>query len=144
MILEVRQYTRWFEHEYVKNRANVKHASEMPTLSTATTELLCAWGDKNPLNQQSLDEIIEALKEFSQTAPSITFTLAAPPTNSLKITLTTWCRENIAPNILVTFKFNATILGGMVVRFGSRVFDWSFRRQLLANRERFPEVLRHV
>jgi len=58
--------------------------------------------------------------------------------------LVNWCRENIAPNILITFQFNATLLGGMVIRHGSNIFDWSFRRQILAARNNFPEVLRRV
>jgi hypothetical protein len=32
----------------------------------------------------------------------------------------------------------------MVVVHGSRIYDWSFRRQILATREKFPEVLRNV
>ena len=53
------------------------------------------------------------------------------------------CRP-VAPDVLVNFQFNATILGGMVVRYGSHVYDWSFRRQILAKRDTFPEVLRRV
>jgi F0F1-type ATP synthase delta subunit len=84
------------------------------------------------------------LREFEESAPHITLTLAAPAPNGLKKTLISWCRDNIDKNILVDFKFNATILGGMVVVYGSRIFDWSFKRQILAAREKFPEVLRNV
>ncbi len=144
LLLEVRTYARWFTHESIKKRVDVKHSSEPPTLSLATTELIRAWETKKALDSQSLDGLIEALEAYADTARSITITLSAPPTNGLKATLVAWCRANIAPNILVTFQFNATLMGGMVVRYGSRVFDWSFRRQLLAARDRFPEVLRRV
>ena len=144
LLLELQDYTRWFTHESIKTRTNAGHASEPPVLSPATTELIREWEGKKPLSQQSLDTLIDTLETYNATAPTITLTLAAPPTSSLKLTLVAWCRENIASNILVTFQFNATLLGGMVVRYGSHIFDWSFRRQILAARERFPEVLRRV
>lgn len=135
---EVREYARWFAHEAIKKRSGVKHASEPPALSTGAKELV------RGAEQAQLEEIIETLKTYATGAPSITITLAAPPPNSLKTTLIAWCRENIAPNILVNFRFNSALLGGMVVHSGSRVFDWSFRRQVLENRDKFPEVLRRV
>ncbi|HET8883890.1 MAG TPA: F0F1 ATP synthase subunit delta [Candidatus Saccharimonadales bacterium] len=144
LLLEVRDYARWVAHESIKKRVDTKGASEPPILSPALTELLRGQGFKKPLDRQNLDELIKALEKYHATAPSITLTLAAPPTSDIKKTLVTWCRENIAPNILVTFQFNTTLLGGMVVRHGSHIFDWSFRRQILAARNQFPEVLRRV
>jgi F0F1-type ATP synthase delta subunit len=70
--------------------------------------------------------------------------LAAPPSNGIKKTLVAWCRKNIATDILVNFDFNSTLLGGMVVRYGSHVFDWSFRRKILEEHSKFPGVLRNV
>ncbi len=144
LILEIREYASWYEHESVKKRMDVEHISEQPTLSPSAIELIHEWSASKSISMQSLDNLIKALQEYVDTAPTITLTLAAPPTGTVKANLVNWCRENIAPNILVTFKFNATILGGMVVHYGSRVFDWSFRRQLLASRQKFPEVLRRV
>jgi hypothetical protein len=135
---EVREYAKWFAHEAIKKRADVKSNSESPVISVGAKELV------RDATQAELEEIIDTLKRYGQEAPSITITLAAPPPNSLKTTLIDWCRENISPSVLVNFRFNATLLGGMVIHSGSRVFDWSFRRQILANREKIPEVLRRV
>jgi hypothetical protein len=142
--MDVHDYARWFAHESIKSHVDVEHMSDPPTMSPATTELIYEWGAKKSITEQSLAELIEELEQYNHNAPNITITLAAPPTSDIKKTLVAWCRKNIAPNILVNFQFNTTLLGGMVVRYGSRVFDWSFRRQLLAARERFPEVLRRV
>lgn len=144
LVLEIQLYARWFAHESIKKRVNAKHQSETPTMSTASTDLLREWSAKNPLTQQSLDELVKTLIAYKNIAPTMTLTLAAPPTSGIKTTLVSWCRENIEPNILITFQFNSTLLGGMVVRYGSRVFDWSFRRQILDGRQRFPEILRNV
>lgn len=144
LIMEVRDYARWFTHESIKNHVDVEHMSKPPTMSPAATELIYELGVKKSISQQSLDELIEELEKYSHNTPTITIILAAPATNGVKTTLVTWCRKNIAPNIMVTFQFNATLLGGMVVRYGSRVFDWSFKRQLLAARKDIPGVLRRV
>ena len=142
--LEVREYARWFTHESIKQRTSAHHKSEAPALSSACTELLATQGGKKGLDRTSLDTLVKELEHYNRTAPTITLTLAAPATGSIKASLVKWCRTNIAPDILVNFQINATILGGMVVRYGSHVFDWSFRRKILASRDVFPEVLRNV
>lgn len=144
LLLEVQEYARWFAHESIKKRVVTKYATDSPLKSPAVAEILRCWEDDKPINRQSLDSLIETLKTYKDTAPSLTITLAAPVTSGLKLTLVAWCRMNIAPNILVTFQFSTTLLGGMIVRYKSHVFDWSFRRAILARHTEFPEVLRHV
>lgn len=144
LVLELRDYARWSAHHNVKKQASGRSASEQPVLSLAAKELLGSWMAKKPNSIQSLDELTAALKEFGSSASVVTITLAAPPAGSLKATLVAWCRENIAADVLVSFQFNATLLGGMVVRSGSHIFDWSFRRRILESRGQFAEVLRNV
>ena len=144
LLLDLHEYSRWFEHESIKKSVNASHVSETPKLSPSAVELLQTWEAKQPITEQSLDQLMNYLKEYGHSSPSVTITLAAPPLNSLKATLVSWCRENIAPNILVNFQFNANLLGGIILRYGSRVFDWSFKRQILDARNNFPEVLRRV
>lgn len=145
LLTEVRECAKWFAHETVKKKVSDKATrSASPTLSPAASELLKEWGKTEPMSQKSLTKLIELLEDYRDKAPSITITLAAPAGGGTKKTLVSWCRKNIADNVLVSFQFNSTLLGGMVVRSGSQVFDWSFRRQLLAKRDSFPEVLRHV
>lgn len=144
LLREIKEYARWFAHEAIKKRINVRHTSLPPTTTPGAAQLIHEWGSKEPLTTHRLDELIHELESYGDTARIITITLPAPPTNDIKATLVGWCRTNIAPDTLVAFQFNATILGGMVVRFGSHVYDWSFRRQILAARQNFPEVLRRV
>ena len=144
IILEIKSYGRWFSHQAILQRTGAKHATESPQLSPTATELLRSWSAKQPLTQTRLDELSTVLQQFIKSAQVVTITLAAPPTGDVKQTLVAWCRTNISPQILVSFQFNQTLLGGMVVRYGSRIFDWSFRRQILAARDTFPEVLRRV
>lgn len=145
LLLELHEYSRWFAHDAMKKRVTAKHAkSDEPTLTKAASILLREWSNGKPLTHASIEDLIKTLEQYRKSANTMTITLAAPPTNDIKQTLVAWCRENIAPDILVSFQFNSTLLGGMVIRYGSRVFDWSFRRQILAARHNFPEVLRRV
>lgn len=144
LIMELHEYSRWVGQEAILDRTHAKHSVEAPTLSAACKGLISAFSDKNSLNQADLDELITSLEGLKNSLPVINITLAALPTNDVKKTLVNWCRQNLADNILVNFSFNATLLGGMVVRFGSHIYDWSFRRQILQNRARLPEVLRNV
>lgn len=144
MMLELHEYGKWYSHAAILKRTGNKHVSDAPSLTPAASDLLHVWTAKNPMSQQSLDELIGFLKTYNDTASVITITLAAPATRDIKSLLVNWCRTNISPNILVTFKFNATLLGGMVVQRGSRIFDWSLRRDILNQKQKFPEVLRRV
>ena len=142
--LEISEYARWFYHNGVKDRAGAKHVSLPPTLSPSALELVREATGGKLLSQTTLDELIEKLDKYKTDTPTITITLAAPATSDIKASLVSWCRKNLAADMLVTFKFNSLLLGGMVIRYGSHIFDWSFRRQILEARHKFPEVLRRV
>jgi F0F1-type ATP synthase delta subunit len=144
IILEVRKYAHWAAQYTVKMRVSNDKSDLTPTISQTTTKIIKEWAEQNPLNEKSIGELISSLEALEANSPRITITLPAAPGNSLKKTLVMWFRQNIDADILVDFHFNSTLLGGMVVRYGSHVYDWSFRRQILAARERFPEVLRRV
>lgn len=144
LILEVRGYSHWFGQNSVKMRLSKSNPTEQFATSQVAAVLINEWIKDNPLSQKSLDKLLSALEDLLEKSPRITITLAAPAPGTLKKTLVVWCRENINPSILVDFRFNSTLLGGMTVQYGSHIYDWSFRRQILAARQRFPEVLRHV
>lgn len=142
--LELRDYARWAAHEAVKRSAGSTKKSAAPVLSAACHELLALQGNKKELGPDQLAELAKELERYARQAPTITFTLAAPAPAPVKASLVAWARQHIRPDLLVNFQFNATILGGLVVRYGSHVYDWSFKRQLLAGRAAFSEVLRRV
>ena len=144
IIVDIRKYSEWFSLNAVKTKVAGSPYAEQPAISPAAITYVEQLAAKAPLSVASLDGLIKELEKLGATLPSITITLAAPAPGSLKITLVNWCRQNIDPNILVDFRFNSTILGGMVLQYGSHIYDWSFRRQILTARQHFPEVLRRV
>lgn len=144
VILEIRKYAQWYSQTAVQQHYSENNSNQQPSVSPEAIEIIKAWDNEQPINQASLDQLITTLNDMIEAVPQLTITLAALPPNSLKRELADWCRKNIDPNALVNFKFNASILGGMVVKYGSHIFDWSFKRQIMAKRSSFPEVLRNV
>lgn len=145
IIMELQTYAKWFAAASIKQRVSTKSAvANPPTLSAESIALVQELSSQQQLSSKNLETLIANLRAIAERSPQLTITLAAPAPVKLKKELVTWCREHIAPSALISFKFNATLLGGMVVQYGSHVHDWSFRRQILANRNHFPEVLRRV
>ncbi|HCR55592.1 TPA: hypothetical protein DIV49_01335 [Candidatus Saccharibacteria bacterium] len=144
LILDVKEYAKWFAHESVKQQVNVPTSQHPVALSAVAVEVLRTWGSSEALSRARLDLLISELEAYQKQAPSITVTLAAPAPRGIMTKLVAWCRANISPMVLVSFDFNATLLGGMVVRSGSHIYDWSTRRMILDNRTKLPEVLKNV
>jgi hypothetical protein len=144
LTIEVQRYARWFAQASIKSRVSGAATAETLAISEAAVKLIKDTAGIKPLDQNMLDNLVVSLQALEASTPHVTITLAAAPGSKLKSTLVEWCRKNIEPNILINFKFNATILGGMVVQYGSHVHDWSFKRQIMAARGKFPEVLRRV
>jgi hypothetical protein len=144
LIIEIRNYAKWFNQYRNAARAHVAYTEQQPQLSPEALATLKASSDTAELTSGLLDALIQELEYTKAHAKLMTITLAAPATNEVKKSLVAWARAHIAPDILISFRFNSTLLGGMVVRFGSRIFDWSFRRTILNERYRVGEVLKHV
>lgn len=143
-IIEVKAYAKWYAHDSIRRRVSKKKGADAPDISASARQIITSWDNISPLSTRSFTDLITTLESYIKNTETVTITLAAPVTSSIKTTLTGWCRKNISSHVFVSFQFNSTLLGGLVVRYGSRVFDWSFKRQLLASSTQFPEVLRRV
>jgi len=145
LIADLKHYNQWLTSYQIKQQVTSGAPSPAaPTLSPAAIACLHDLHAKKALNNTGVEALITSLMSVQNSSPRIDFTLAAPPANGLKKSFVAWCRTNISPDALVSFQFNASLLGGMVVRYKSHIFDWSFRRQILANRNKFAEILRNV
>lgn len=143
-MLEVREYARWFNQATIRQKLKAGEPVDPPGASPAVVDLLKAWAADKPLDAKRLDDLLDELADWQDRAPHVKLTLAAPAPTPVRRDLAAWCRTNIDPEALLSFNFNATLLGGMVISCGSHIFDWSFRRQILESRGKFPEVLRRV
>lgn len=144
VIAEIRDYSRWLTKNSIKLRVIKKKASDEPELSDAAADLIKQWKEGKELNPKMLDKLIEELQGYLAKMKTIRVTFAALPTNKTKQQFTKWFRDNLSNEVLIDFRFNSTLLGGMVVNCGSHIYDWSFRRQLLENKDKFSEVVHRV
>lgn len=144
LILELKDYTKWYSHDSLRRLVNPGRDSDEPILSEAAKNTLHEFTDKNLSTRSAIDQLILSLEHLAKNAPQMTITLAAPPTHGIKKQLVSWCRENLSHSVLINFEFRSGLLGGMVVQSGSHIYDWSFRRQILEAGPKFPEVLRNV
>ena len=146
LIDEVKEYARWYMHESIKRRVSNKRSngSNEPALSAAASEVIRSLNKSGELRRQDFEQLTKQLENFLAHASVVQFTLAAPVTGDVKQKLVGWCRKNLTDDTLVTFHHNSTLLGGMVMQYKSRVFDWSFRRQILDNARAFPKELQNV
>lgn len=127
----------------VKEKVAGKAQAVKMELSPETKAVIKAAG-KDAATSEDLTALAEDLGKLRESAPQIHITLAAMPAEGLKKQLAAWLRQNLSPQVLVTFGYHTALLGGMVVRTGSRTFDWSFRRQILAEAPKFAQRLHHV
>jgi F0F1-type ATP synthase delta subunit len=145
VIAELQDYALWYAHNKIQRQFDdVKPSADTPKLSVQSLALLAQIQKEQPVKGESFDEILVRLTQISQTAPVVTVTLAAIPSEGLKQAIVQWLRDHIDPNVLVAFQLNSALLGGLVVRLGSHIYDWSFRRQIVEQKNRFAEVLNRV
>ncbi len=142
--LEVQSYAKWYSQYANAAKLKATYKEPQPDITPIASELIRDWAKQSPLSGESLDQLIKELAEKTKLSPVMTITLAAPATSEVKKALVSWCRENINPDILITFRFSSSLLGGMVVRSGSHIFDWSFRRVILNERHKFREIVSRV
>jgi len=145
LLMEIRAFVKWSQQ--VKTKAQVSKSAakaEPMTISETAAELIKQATSGEGSGDNSVDELIAWLENLDAHSPKVVITLAGLAPGSLRASLLEWCRKNLGPDVLLELRFNATILGGMVVQYGSHIYDWSFRRAILANRDKFPEILRNV
>lgn len=129
--------------DHVKIKSQVTHrAGSYPETSLSPNAVVLIHQAQS--QNASLEALIQALESLAETAPEAHITLAALAPEPVKASLTSWLRREIQPNLLVEFSFSSLILGGMIMRLGSHIFDWSFRRKLLAAQDKFAEVMHRV
>lgn len=141
---EVKSYSAWASRELIKQKVAGKSAGPQPAMSEESARIIRDWSEGKPMTQVMIDGLVAALESHKKSAPSVTITLAAVPSGEVKSKLVAWCRKELNPSILVSFRLNRNILGGMVVAYGSHIHDWSFRRKLLESTTPFTEVLASV
>ncbi len=145
VINELQTYANWYGHEDIRGRVGLGiQVENAPKLSVASLELLADIQKEQTITGATFDELIAALQKIREEAPTITMVLAGIASEPVKQRLVGWVRQEISHQALVTFQCDSTLLGGLVVRMGSHVYDWSFRKKILDQKDEFTKVLNRV
>ena len=141
VINELKDYEVFFRHSQIKQHVVKRSAGQAPELSIAASELLSSAMEKKPLNITIIEQLITELERLLIKSPKIKIILAALPNHAVKKQLILWVRKNIKADALIEFSYNQSLLGGLVLTAGSRIFDWSLRQQLLNSQPKLNEMI---
>ena len=148
IIEELKIFLTNYRHQKVKNKILKKSLdTKVPDFNNLTVEsirIIRTFLNQKDMSESNIDQLIHQLEKYLDQCLKIRITLADIPTLSVKKSLVSWCRENVSENILIDFRFNRYILGGMVVSFKSHTYDWSFRQKIIANQDKLYEVIQSV
>lgn len=92
----------------------------------------------------ALSDLHSQLKLLLSRSPVAHIMFATAPNASVKRQITEWFRQQISPYALLTFSARRDLCGGLVLQAGSHVYDFSFKRQLLENKQKIVEVAGRV
>lgn len=142
---EIKRFKQWFSHNQIKLKVTQHHkAANRPELSDAAEDLLNQARDNKELTIAKIESLLDYIDDCLRKSPTVRITLAAIPSSAVKHQIVAWLRANISSSILTDFRFNTSLLGGMVVISGSHIYDWSVRRQLLDSKDKLSGVLSRV
>lgn len=138
---DIQYYLDWFRQNQIRKKVGA-HAKDEPTHSAETVLVINAWLDGKPATLESLEALLEYLRKVD--LPEIHLMLAALPNRSQREALVNWFRTNVTPHLLVSFVADRNLGGGLVVRTPNRVFDYTWKQQLIAGRSKLAGIVKHV
>lgn len=143
LILEIGNYRGHLRDAAVRAKTGSKKQAPLPEPSDILAQLLEESGVK-PDDAEAVDTLRKELELKLKKSPVVHLLLAAHPTSAIKRQFTTWFRTEINSEILLTFAVRSDIGGGLILQAGSRVYDFSFKRRLIANKKRIAEIASSV
>lgn len=94
-----------------------------------------------PATQELLEEVYKFLKKAHDTGPRLHLTLATLPNETFKRDMVAWARQNIDELALVSFNYDRSIVGGVIVRTRNKIFDFSYSKKLLNPSKKISEFV---
>lgn len=108
--------------------SNSQSATVSPEFSEVAEQLI-----NGQMNAASVSTARQNLAEQLQKYQVVHIVLSHQPPDVELEQLVHWFRKNITEQLFLEITLNPTIVGGIVIRAGSRVYDFSFERALHAN-----------
>jgi hypothetical protein len=141
VVYDIEVYLNWYRQNQVKKQVGAAVDPE-PTHSAETVLVIEAWLQGQPPTLDSLEQLVDTLRGLD--LPVVHVMLAALPNRSQRETLVNWFRNSATPQLLVSFVADRNLGGGIVVRTPNHVYDYTWKQQLLAGREKLAGILKRV
>jgi hypothetical protein len=138
---DIQYYLDWFRQNQIRKKVGAA-AKEEPTHSAETAIVIEAWLGGKAATLESLEALLEYLRTLK--LPEIHLMLAALPNRTQREALVTWFRTNVSPHLLLSFVADRNLGGGLVVRTPNRVFDYTWKQQLIAGRSKLAGIVKNV
>jgi len=136
LTMELRGYIGALRDTAIRNRSTtVAGEAALPKMS-ALLKLIF----ENVSGTMTPEEVLRELEMQLKNAPTAHVLLAAQPSKDLKRQIVLWFRVEVHPSVLLTFSERRDIGGGIVIRAGSHIYDFSFKRRILDNKNRIMEI----
>lgn len=108
-------------------------SSAMPGLSQALTDFL-ATNKLNLTDSHTREELIKAMRELKDTAPTVHMTFAAEADRTSLQQLAQWLRTQVHPQAVIAVGVQPGLVAGVYLRTNNRVFDLSLKGALKGGR----------
>lgn len=138
---ELEQYLDWYRSTRIQKTVGAKPVEE-PTHSAETVLVIEAWLEGKTATTETIEALVAHLKELK--LPVVHLTLAALPNHSQRVQLVDWFRNNVSHGLLISFVADRNLGGGLVVRTPNRIFDYTWKEQLIAGRDKLPGIIHAV
>jgi hypothetical protein len=141
VIYDIQYYIDWIRQNQIRQQVGAKPKDE-PNHSDETVLVIESWLAGKPATLDTIEALLQHLRSLK--LPEIHIMLAALPNRSQRLTLVDWFRNNAGDDLLVSFVADRNLGGGIVVRTPNRVFDFSWKQELIAGRAKLAEILKRV
>lgn len=105
---------------------------------------VAALNDKDLQHAADRKTILALLDELLKNGVTVTISFAVDPSPLFMNKLVEWLRANIAPNLLVRVGLQPNIAAGCIVRTPSKIYDFSLRKQLDAQRSMLVDGVKNA
>lgn len=141
VIYDVQYYLDWVRQNQIRSKVGA-HPKPEPNHSDETVLVIEAWLSGKPPTLESIEALLEHLKDLK--LPEVHITLAALPNRAQRETLVSWFRNNASPQLLVSFVADRNLGGGIVVRTPNHVYDYTWKQELVAGRDKLAGIIKRV
>ncbi len=138
---DIQYYLDWYRQNQIRKEVGAKPKDE-PNHSDETVLVIEAWLAGQPPTLEKLEALLDYLKHLK--LPEVHIMLAALPNRTQRETLVAWLRNNATTHLLVSFTADRNLGGGIVLRTPNHIFDYSWKQQLVAARDKLAGIIKRV